>query len=140
MITGSRLVRLIHPVHRECYRLLSKNRDRKLMRRQALKLRFWPEKHPDTGSGELLDVDWSWIRACSGLNIGELRISDKIGGFDNWRIIFFEGPKPDDGSMPKIWVLQLMKKKRDEFTDADIKTFKLRRLMVVERYYEDGQI
>ncbi len=136
MPTGNRLVRLIHPVHKDCFRLLSSNRDRKIMRRHALKLRFWPEMYPKADSGEVLDLDWSWIRACQGLNIGELRINENIGGFDNWRIIFFEGPQPQgDEQWHRLWVLQVMKKKRNEFTDADIKTFKLRRRMVIERYY-----
>lgn len=137
MVTGVRLVRLIHPVHKDCGRLLRSNRDRKIMRRHALKLRYWPEKHPETEEGTLLDLDWSWVRACAGLNIGELRINEQLGGFDNWRIIFFEGEKPPTAdAMAKLWILQVMKKKRDEFTAADIATFRLRRLMVVQRYFD----
>lgn len=84
-----------------------------------------------------MDLDWSWIRACQGLSIGELRINELLAGFDNWRVIFFEGPKPKPGSEDphKLWVLQVMKKKRNDFTDAEIKTFKLRRLLVMQRYY-----
>lgn len=105
------------------------------MRRHALKLRFWPEKHPEAASGMLLDLDWSWIQACKGLNIGELRVNERIGGFDNWRVIFFEGPPPARDELHKLWILQVMKKKSNDFTEGDIKTFKLRRLMVMQRYY-----
>ncbi len=137
MVSGTRIVRFLHPARSECFRLIKPSRDRKIMRRHALKLRYWPDMHPKADSGEVLDLDWSWVRACQGLNIGELRIHEKIDGFDNWRVIFFEGPKPKVADeMPRLWVIQLLKKKRNEFTDANIETFKLRRLMVVQRYYE----
>ena len=137
MITGNRLVRLIHPVHKDLVRLLASNRDCKVMRRHMLKLRYWPEFHPETESGEILDLDWSWIKACHGLNIGELRINETVSGFNNWRVIFFEGPKPPaQDQMQKIWILQVMKKKRNDFTDNEINTSKLRRQMVIERYYD----
>lgn len=106
------------------------------MRRNALKLRFWPDMHPKDLSGQLLDLDWSWVQACKGLHIGELRINENLTGFDNWRVIFFEGPKPKETKeLHRIWILQIMKKKSNDFTDADIRTFKLRRLLVIQRYY-----
>ena len=132
---GHRLVRLLHSVHRDCMRLIPKNRDRKKMRRHALKLRFWPEMHPETNLAMLLDLDWSWIQSCKSLNIGELRINEYIAGFDNWRVIFFEGPKAKKEELQKIWILQVMKKKSNDFSDGEIKTFKLRRLLVLNRYY-----
>jgi hypothetical protein len=136
MVTGNRLVRLLHPAHKDCQRLLKRdNRNRKIIRRHAMKLRYWPEMHPTDESGLLLDLDWSWVQACKGLRIGELRINESLAGFDNWRVIFFEGPKPEGDEMHRLWILQFMKKKGNDFTDADIKTFKLRRLMVIERYY-----
>ena len=57
MVTGNRLVRLIHPAHKDCVRLIGKNRDRKVMRRHALKLRYWPQMHPTDASGELRSDD-----------------------------------------------------------------------------------
>jgi hypothetical protein len=59
------------------------------MRRHPLKLRYWPEPRPQDESGQVLDLDWEWIKACKGLRIGELRIHETIAGFDNWRVIFF---------------------------------------------------
>jgi hypothetical protein len=138
MVEGNRLVRLIHPAHKDCDRLLKSNRDHKIMRRHALKLRYWPEAHPKGPDGQLLDLDWSWVRACQGLRIGELRIHESLGGFDNWRVIFFEGPKPKPKEVHRLWILQVMKKKRNEFTAADLSTFRLRRQLVIERYY-DGE-
>jgi hypothetical protein len=135
-MTGNRLVRLIHPLHKDCERLLGTNRDRKIVRRHALKLRYWPEFNPTTEAGQLLDLDWSWIKACPGMNIGELRINERLSGFDNWRVIFFDGLKPKDGGIRKLWILQLMKKKSNDFSDAEIRTFRLRRMLVVQRYYE----
>ena len=62
------------------------------MKEDALKLRFWPEHEPEDDNGELLDLDWSWIKALRGLHVGELRIHDTIGGCDNLRVIFFDPP------------------------------------------------
>ena len=136
MVTGNRLVRFIHPAHKDCVRLIGKCRDRKIMRRHALKLRYWPEMHPTDATGQVLDLDWSWIMSCKGLSIGELRINEALAGYNNWRVIFYEGPKPTGKEMHRLWVLQIMKKKSNDFSDADIKTFKLRRLMVIQRYYD----
>jgi hypothetical protein len=63
----------------------------------------------------------------------------RLAGFDNWRVIFFEGLKPTGNEMHRLWILQIMKKKNNDFTAADISTFKLRRRLVIERYY-DGRI
>src|SRR6266581_8945604 len=90
-LTGCRRVRAIwpsfHAVNGLCYRA----RDKMEIRRHALKLRYWPEKHPTDSSGTVLDLNWSWIRALREFNIGELRLEDTIAGHDNLRIIFFEG-------------------------------------------------
>ncbi|NLE39222.1 MAG: hypothetical protein GX621_14460 [Pirellulaceae bacterium] len=115
-LTGSYLVRAYRPAFQEARKLLPRQRDFAELRRHALKLRFWPENHPETEDGQVLDLDWSWVRSLSGKNIGELRIGDTIAGHDNLRVIFFvpqEKTKP-----PIIWVLAAFQKKRDDFSKA----------------------
>jgi hypothetical protein len=102
------------------------------VRRHALKLRFWPEPHPTDEGGHVLDLDWCWIRALAGLRIGELRVHDTIGGHDNIRIIFFDPQWPAE-PLPNLWVLAVFQKKRDDFTKANLDTFKARRMIVIER-------
>ena len=133
--SGSRRVRAIRPAFADVKRISPKMRDAMLIRRQALKLRFWPEKHPIDEGGNLLDLDWSWIRALAGLKVGELRLHDTIAGNDNLRIIFFEGDSSIRRPLPLIWVLRVMQKKRNEFTSNDLNTFKARRTLVIERFY-----
>lgn len=134
-LTGSHRVRVFGPALRDADRLWPKKKDRMEVRRHALKLRYWPERRREDDRGELLDLDWSWIRACKGKGIGELRIDDAIGGYDNIRVIFFVGGQRSDERLPTIWVLAAMQKKRDEFTQANIITFEARRRLIVERFY-----
>src|SRR5579862_5454736 len=90
-LSGKCRVRAIRPAFDDVHRLLRRTKDKIEVRREALKLRFWPQRHPLDGSGQLLDLNWSWIRSLPGLKIGELRIGDAIGGLENLRIIFYEG-------------------------------------------------
>jgi hypothetical protein len=56
-----------------------------------------------------------------GLNVGELRISDIIGGHDNLRIIFYVAPKALKGEpLTKIWLLSVLQKKSMDFRDFSI--------------------
>jgi len=109
--------------------------DQMEVRRHALKLRFWPLRHAADENGKVLDLDYSWIKALKGLDIGELRIHDTIGGNNNLRLIFFVGDMRVKDPLPMIWILEVMQKKRDEFTANQLKIFKAKRIIVIERYY-----
>lgn len=134
-LTGSFRVRAIRPAFDDVARLCSKVADRMEIRRHALKLRYWPTPNPTDESGQLLDLDWCWVRALKGSDIGELRTSDAIGGNDNLRLIFLRGDETVRAPMPLIWVLRVMQKKRDDFSKHDLTTFKARRTLVLERFY-----
>lgn len=134
-LTGTYLVRAGRWAFQDVQRLFPKARDRAELRRHALKLRFWPNCRPEDSNGQLLDLDWCWIRSLSGKRIGELRIHDKIGDCDNLRIIFYSPPistKP-----PMLWVLSVFQKKRDDFTTAQLKSFDFRRTLILERFYHN---
>lgn len=134
-LTGDYHVRVFGPALREANHWWPKTKDRMIIRRHALKLRFWPSKAPTCDQGVLLDLDWSWIKALRGLDVGELRVHDRIGGHANIRIIFFvTSAKSSLLPMPVIWTLAAFPKKRDEFTDAQIKIFRLRRKLILERF------
>lgn len=134
-LTGTRRVRAIRPAFDDVARLCKRTRDKIEVRRHALKLRYWPDKHPTDHCGKVLDLDWSWIRALPGLNIGELRVHDTIGGNDNLRIIFFEGDSSVREPLPMVWVLCVMQKKRDDFSVHNLAVFRARRTLVIERFY-----
>ncbi len=65
--------------------------DRFEVRRMALKLRFWDERHLH-GSGMLLDHSYEKIKALAAQNVYELRLDDEIGGQSNIRIVLFDPP------------------------------------------------
>src|SRR5438046_686312 len=94
--------------------LFPRARDYFELRRHALKLRFWPATQATDPSGRVVVLDWSFIRAPPGLDLGELRIDDEIGGRRNIRIIFFVGPADGRYPMPCIWILAVFPKKRDD--------------------------
>ena len=134
-LTGQWRVRTLLAAAKDANRILPRTRDRMILRRHALKLRYWPEQNPTTESGLLLDVDWSWIRALPNLKIGELRIGETIGGMDNLRVIFYVGNKDVGDPLPMIWTLLVMNKRRQDFTSANLAVMKARRKIVVERFY-----
>jgi len=134
-LTGSFRVRMIHPAFDEVRKLCRKTRDGMTVRRHLLKLRYRPENHPTDDRGTVVDLDWSWIRALPHLDVGELRIHDTISGHDNLRAIFFIGDRNFREPLPMIWVLNVMQKKRDDFTTHQLRVFRARRLLVLERFY-----
>ncbi len=135
-LTGSYFVRALRPAFQDAKKWLPAVKDRAILRRHALKLRFWPQPQPKDEGGNVLDLDWCWIRALAGKRVGELRIHDRIGNCDNLRVIFFD-PRRDAQPMPTIWVIAVLQKKRNDFTRAQIANFNARRLLVVERFYND---
>jgi hypothetical protein len=60
-LTGKYLVRAGIWAFQEAHKWLPRTRDRAELRRQALKLRFWPACHPEDDGGQVLDLDWCWI-------------------------------------------------------------------------------
>jgi len=61
------------------------------VRRQALKLRYWDERH-EHDPGMLFDHSYESIKALAGLGIYELRLDDDIGNQSNIRVVFFDPP------------------------------------------------
>jgi hypothetical protein len=134
-LSGNYRVRAIRSAFDDKRRLFKKARDNAILRRHALKLRYWPQNHPEDESGQVVDLNWDWIRSMPGLKVGELRIDDEIGGHDNLRIIFFVGNQEVREPLPLIWVIRVMQKKRTEFSKNDVAVFRARRLLVIERFY-----
>jgi hypothetical protein len=110
------------------------------VRRQALKLRFWDERHLHP-PGMLLDHTYEAIRALQGLGVYELRLDDEIGGQENIRVVFFDPPKewpavPGEGRpMRIVWVLEALPKRRNDWTTNDITRFRGSRLVIAKRFY-----
>jgi hypothetical protein len=134
-LTGTHLVRAGRWAFQEAQRLFPKTRDRAELRRHALKLRFWPGCRPEDSEGQVLDLDWCWIRSLPGKRIGELRIHDTIDGCDNLRVIFYAPPIKTEP--PMLWVLSVLQKKRDDFSTAQIQNFALRSKLILERFYHN---
>ena len=104
------------------------------VRRQALKLKWWPSGA--TNSGQVIDLNWESINSRPGEHIHELRIDDEIGGNNNLRIIFYSGDPNVCEPLPMIWILSVIQKKRQHFTTNEIKVFRARKNLIVERVYK----
>ena len=115
-------------------------RDRFEVRRQALKLKFWDDRHTHP-PGVLVDLTYEGIKALAGLGIYELRLDDDIGGQSNIRVIFLDPPRswvsPPELTPPlrNVWVLEAMPKRRDEWTNNDLTRFRGSRLLIKQRAY-----
>jgi hypothetical protein len=132
--TGDYHVRAYRPAIGEARKMFRRTRDFFEVRRQALKLKYWPRSGPAASRGQLLDLDWSWIEGIATRDVGELRIHDVIANHDNLRIIFFVGADPVNTRLPTIWILKVLQKKSDEFTINDIRTFTERRRQILHRF------
>jgi hypothetical protein len=75
-LIGNYRVRVLNSALEEARALCPRARDRMEVRRHALKLRYWPERHPADDAGKILDLDWEWVRALPRLH---------VGGVANWR-------------------------------------------------------
>ena len=139
-VTGCNFVRFTRHGLQAIRAYWGKIGDRFEVRRQALKLRFWDERHTH-GPGMLFDHTYESIKSLAGLGIYELRLDDDIGGQSNIRIVFFDPPsswKPAEGYMKPlrvIWVLEAMPKRRNEWTTNDITRFRASRLLLKQRLY-----
>lgn len=135
-LTGNFHVRAFRPAFEDVDRLFDRTRDKIEIREHALKLRYWPDNLTETSEGQVIDLDWSWIRALGDAKVGELRIQDRICGRENLRIIFFVGPPSEKLPRRCIWILAVLQKKRDDFTANQLKIFRGRRLLVLQRFYD----
>lgn len=101
---------------RDAAGLFPKYGDYQEARRHALKLAWWPDSG-DAAAGEVVDLDWEWIKGAGHRRTGELRISDWIGGHNNLRVIFYVSDRrlPDD-PMSRIWTIAVLQKKSMGFT------------------------
>jgi hypothetical protein len=137
-VTGVNFVRFTRHGLQSARDTWSKTRDRFEVRRQALKLRFWDERHLHP-PGILLDHLYESIKALKGLGIYELRLDDDIGGHENIRVIFFDPPKDWEPFEKKplrvVWILEIFPKKRDEFTQNELRRFRASRLLLAQRCY-----
>lgn len=140
-LTGTHLVRGVRSAFQKAKRMWPATKDRMEVRRQALKLRFWGERHTAViGSETVIDLNYEAIHAMKGMGVYELRLEDEIGGHRNIRIVFFVPPsdwKQCEGTpLPVIWVLEAIHKKRSDWTKFDIDRFRAIRAIVRERFYE----
>lgn len=119
--------------------LFPRVRDYQELRRQALKLAFWPSGET-TVSGQVCDLDWDIISGMSHPKAYELRIDDEIGGFNNLRLIFYVFRKdltlPGD-LLPRLWILAAMQKKTQRFSVQNLKTFAARVTLIQQRWYRE---
>jgi hypothetical protein len=134
-LTGRFHVRVLRPALHDAHRLMPRTKDRAILRRHSLKLRYWPTPKPEDESGMALDLNWEWIRSLPGMKVGELRVQDTLGGNDNLRVIFFKPEKSQP--LPTLWVIAVLQKRRNDFTKAQITNFKSRRKIVLNRFYDE---
>lgn len=111
-----------------------KMREYQILRRHGLKLAYWPSGSDQGAAGA--DIDWDWIKSLERKRVGELRIDEQINSHENVRIIFFKANEMIAGDpLRRIWLLTTFPKKRQDFTDKKIRTFRAMRDLIVQRHY-----
>ncbi|WP_162665911.1 hypothetical protein [Gemmata massiliana] len=139
-VTGCNFVRFTRHGLQSIRAYWNKLGDKFEVRRQALKLRYWDERH-EHGAGLLFDHTYESIKALAGLGIYELRLDDQIGGQSNIRVVFFDPPGSwvpltmEEKPLRVIWVLEALPKRRNEWTTNDLTRFRASRLLIRKRFY-----
>ncbi len=133
-LAGHWRVRIFRPAFKEIESLCNCVGDMMEIRRQALKLKWWPSGEAD--NGQVVDLNWEYLKTLPGEHIGELRIDDEIGGNNNLRVIFYAGDENVCEPLPMIWILSVIQKKRQDFSTAQIKIFRARKNLIIERFYK----
>ena len=139
-VTGTHFVRPLRSAFQKARKLWPAAGPRMEVRRQALKLRFWGQRHEAGTDASILDLSYESIKAMPGSGVYELRLDDEIGGHRNIRIVFFVPPSEwkclHDLPLPALFVLEPVVKKRNEWTAGDLARFRAGRAVVKERFYE----
>jgi hypothetical protein len=121
---------------REAGNLFPKYGDYQEVRKQALKLAFWPSGEQRVG--QVGDLNWEEIAGMAAPKACELRIDEVIGGFNNLRVIFYVFSKsivlPND-AMPRLWTIAILQKKTPRWSDNDLRTFRARVVILRQRKY-----
>lgn len=139
-ITGVNFVRFTRHGLQAIRGFWKKIGDRFEVRRQALKLRFWDERHLHP-PGMLFDHTYEGIKSLQGLGIYELRLDDQIGGQSNIRVVFFDPPQDwrpaleEARPLRTLWVLEALPKRRNDWTTNEITRFRASRLLVQKRFF-----
>ena len=134
-LIGNYYVKPTFAAIRDAFALFPRFGDYQEARRHALKLAFWPGGSRGQ-SGKVMDLDWEWIKGLGNLRVGELRISDVIGGHNNLRIIFYVSDVVLAGDpLPRIWTLAVLQKKSNKFTSRDLQVFRARLIVLRKRTY-----
>jgi hypothetical protein len=134
-LTGNYFVTRTRAALSAARRLIPKTSDCMELRDHVLKLRYWPTGGAAGDAGQLVDLNWSWVKSLPGSHIGELRVDDAIAGCDNLRVIFFVAGKRPQDPMPRIWIFHVMQKKQMDFSPHMLTLFKARKDLVIEDFY-----
>lgn len=129
-----------HTAMKEAMDLFPRYGDYQEVRRHALKLAFWPKRTVVGSGGMVGDLDWEEIKGMNGPKACELRIDDVIGGFNNLRLIFYAFEKDvilDGDIMPRLWVVSILQKKTERFSNANLRIFSARVKIIRQRKYAD---
>lgn len=121
----------------EAQKLFHRYGDYQELRKQALKLAFWPGGDPGP-NGQVIDLDWEEIKGMKSPRACELRIDDEIAGFDNLRVIFYVFDKEiirDGDILPRLWTISVLQKKSRRWTNENLKTFRARVVLLRKREY-----
>jgi hypothetical protein len=138
-ITGTHLVRVLRSALQSAKHFWPRVGDRMDVRRNALKLRFWGNRHEQDTDANVLDLSYERIVALASSGIHEARIDDEIGGHRNIRLVFLVPPSewrgPQQRSLPVLWVLEALPKKRQDWTAHDLDRFMAKRQIIKQRFY-----
>ena len=106
-----------------------------ILRRHTLKLMYYPGGNPDQ---KIMDLNWDWIDGTGQAGIGELRIEETIGGYDNLRVIFFVAARALKGEpLPRIWIMSAFQKKTERFSANELRAFTAGKKLIIKRFYAD---
>ena len=140
-ISGSTFVRSTRQSNRSIKSNWYKTRDQFEVWGQAKKLMFWDQRH-NYPPGVLCDCTYESIKGITNVKVYEMRLDGVIGGQSNIRVVFLDPPHDwipltqFKSLVKNVWLLEIIPKRRDNWTSNDLNRFRSTSLLVQQQLHE----
>lgn len=102
---------------------------------------FWDLRH-NSPPGFLIDCTYEGIKGITNVKVYEMRLDGTIGGQSNIRVVFLDPPQEwvpltrFRSALRNVWLLEIIPKRRDNWTTNDLNRFRGTSLIVQQKLHE----
>lgn len=109
--------------------------DKKVFLRHLRKLSHWPGESLNGGTFVVIDLRCRPVGELRREDVWDVQLDDEIGGRENLRVIVWSDPH---ATPPTIWVLEVVQKETEEFSQDEVAKIMRRKETVIRTYRGGG--